>query len=95
MELRSKRLILRELALDDKCNLFKLFSEELASEYEAHLPTKDIATVQRYVEFHMKNAKLPVRTHYYFVIELRESREFLGMIGLAYVGESSMDSDSD
>jgi len=85
MELKTERLVLREYAINDKHNLFKLFSEEFVSTYEAHLPTKNIYDVEDYIEFHLENAIAPNRTHYYYVIELQETREFIGSIGYAFV----------
>ena len=85
MELKTERLVLREYAINDKHNLFKLFSEEFVSTYEVHLPTKNISDVEDYIKFHLENALSSNRTHYYYVIELQESREFIGSIGYAFV----------
>ena len=86
MELKTERLILREYAIVDKHNLYKLFSEEFVSTYEAHLP-KNISGIEDYIKFHLTNAKSSNRTHYYYVIELRETREFIGIIGYSFVEE--------
>ena len=85
MEFKTERLILREFANDDKHNLLKLFKEDFVSTYEAHLQMNDITDVEKYIKFHNKNAKLPDRTHFYYVIELQATREFLGTIGYAFV----------
>jgi ribosomal-protein-alanine N-acetyltransferase len=87
MEFKTERLILREYAKDDKYNLYKLFSEDFVSTYEAHLPTKNISDVEDYIKFHTENAKSSNRTHYYYVIELQGTREFIGSIGYAFVEE--------
>jgi len=84
-QLKTERIILRELTLDDKYNLFKLFSEKFVSTYEAHLPTKNISDIENYIKFHLENAKSSNRTHYYFTIQSKEHNEFLGMIGYANV----------
>jgi len=83
MEFETERLVLREFNEGDKNNLYKLFSEKFASTYE-HLP-KDPDGVESYINFHMENAKSSDRTHYYYVIELQETHEFVGSIGYAFV----------
>jgi RimJ/RimL family protein N-acetyltransferase len=90
MEFQTERLIIRELALDDKYNLHKLFSEKFVSIYEAHLP-KSVSGIEDYIKFHLENKKSLNRTHYYFCIELQESREFLGLIGYSFVEEINLD----
>ncbi|MCL2517852.1 MAG: GNAT family N-acetyltransferase [Oscillospiraceae bacterium] len=87
MELKTERLILREFALDDKHNLYKLFSEKFVSTYE-HLQMKNISDVESYIKFHMENAKSSNRTHYYYVMELQKTREFIGSIGYSFVEET-------
>ena len=87
MEFKTKRLILREFALDDKHNLYKLFKEDFVTTYEAHLQMKNVSEVENYIKFHVENAKSINRTHYYFVIELQETRDFLGTIGYSFVEE--------
>ena len=86
MPVKTERLILREYAKEDKHSLYKLFSEKFVSTYEAHLP-KNISGIEDYIIFHLENAKSSNRTHYYYVIELQETREFIGSIGYASVGE--------
>ena len=86
MEFKTDRLILREFAKDDNHNLYKLFSEEFVSTYEAHLP-KNIPNIEDYIKFHTENAKSSSRTHYYYVIELQINRDFLGIIGYSFVEE--------
>ena len=89
MKFKTERLILREYGSDDKHNLYKLFSEEFASTYEAHLP-KNISGVEDYIKFHVENAKSSNRTHYYYIIELQETRDFLGIIGYSFVEDINM-----
>ena len=89
MELKTERLILREFVKNDKHNLYKLFSEEFVSTYEVHLP-KNISDIEDYIKFHMKNAKSSNRTHYYYIIELQETHDFLGMIGYSFVEEMNV-----
>jgi len=86
VELKTERLTLREYSENDKRSLFELFSEEFASTYEAHLP-KSISGIEDYIKFHLENAKSSNRTHYYYVIELQETREFIGSVGYAFVEE--------
>ena len=90
MEQQTERLVLRELVLDDKYNLYKLFSEKFVSTYEAHLP-KSVSGIEDYIKFHLENKKSQNRTHYYFCIELKEARKFLGMIGYSFVEEINLD----
>ena len=90
MEQQTERLVLRELALDDKYNLYKLFSEKFVSTYEAHLP-KCVLGIEEYIKFHLENRKSSNRTHYYFCIELQETCKFLGMIGYSFVEEDNID----
>jgi len=90
MEFNTERLILREYSIDDKHNLYKLFSENFVSTYEAHLRMKNISEVEDYIRFHVENAKSSNRTHYYYVIELQETREFIGSIGYAFVEETNI-----
>ena len=85
MEFKTERLILREYANDDKYNLYKLFTEEFVSTYEAHLQMKNISDVEDYIKFHTENAKSSNRTHYYYIIELQETHDFLGIIGYSFV----------
>ena len=87
MEFKTERLILREFAKDDKHSLYKLFTEDFVSTYEPHLPTKNICDVEDYIKFHLENAVSPNRTHFYYVIELQETRNFIGTIGYAFVEE--------
>jgi len=91
MEFKTKRLFLREFSLDDKHNLYKLFSEKFVSIYEEHLSMKDISDVEKYIDFHIKNNASSTRTHYYYVIELQETCEFLGMIGYSFAEEIVID----
>jgi len=93
MELITKRLTLREYAKDDKNNLHKLFSEEFVLTFEAHLP-KNISGIKDYIEFHIENAQSASRTHYYYAIELHETREFVGSIGYAFVEETCINGNS-
>jgi len=86
MELETERLILREYAKNDKYYLFKLFSEKFAYTYEAHLP-KNISGIEDYIEWHINDAISLNRQQYYYVIELRETHEFIGSIGYARVDE--------
>ena len=90
MEFKTERLILREYAIYDKYNLYKLFSEEFVSAYEAHLRMKNISDVEDYIKFHIENVKSSNKTHYYFIIELQETRDFLGSVGYAFVEEINM-----
>ena len=83
---KTERLILREYTADDKHNLYKLFSEDFVSMYEAHLP-KSISGIEDYIKFHTENAVSSNRTHYYYVIELRETLEFIGSIGYSFTEE--------
>ena len=85
MEFQTNRLILREYAIEDKGNLFKLFTEDFVSTYEAHLQMKNVSDVEDYIKFHTENALSSNRTHYYYVIELQKSRTFLGSIGYSFV----------
>ena len=87
MDFKTERLILREFAPEDKYNLYKLFSEEFVSTYEAHLQMKSISDVEHYIKFHTENAKSSNRTHYYFAIELQVPRDFVGIIGYSFVEE--------
>jgi len=86
MEFITERLNLREYAENDKHCLYKLFSEEFVSTYEAHLPSS-ISGIEKYISFHMENAKSSNRTHYYYAIELQETLEFIGSIGYSFVEE--------
>ena len=87
MELTTERLILRGLEKADNRNLFKLFTENYVSTYEEHIQIKSIADADDYISFHVKNAVSDERTHYYFTINLRESQEFAGLIGFAFVDD--------
>ncbi|MCL2364930.1 MAG: GNAT family N-acetyltransferase [Defluviitaleaceae bacterium] len=86
MQLITNRLILREYAKNDKHNLYALFTEKFAFTYEAHLPKK-ISDMDVYLNFHLENAQTTNRTHYYYVIELQETHEFIGSIGYAFANE--------
>jgi len=90
MEYQTERLILREYAIDDRNDLYKLFTEEFVSTYEAHLQMKSVADVEDYIRFHLQNAASSNRTHHYFIIALRETREFLGSIGFSFVEETEL-----
>jgi ribosomal-protein-alanine N-acetyltransferase len=85
MEFKTERLILREFARNDKHNLYKLFTEKFVSTYEAHLRMNNISDVENYIKFHLENAVSSNRTHFYYVIELQTTREFLGIIGYSFV----------
>jgi len=90
MKFETERLILREYVIDDKYNLYQLFSEDFVSIYEAHLRMKDVSYVEDYIKFHTENAKSANRTHYYFVIELQETFDFIGIIGYSFVEEINL-----
>jgi len=90
MEYETERLILREYAIDDQRNLYQLFTEAFVSAYEAHLQMKSAADVEDYIRFHLQNAASSNRTHHYFIIELRETREFLGSVGYSFVEETEI-----
>ena len=85
MEIFSERLILREYTKDDKHNLYRLFTEKYIQTYEEHLQIKSIGDVEDYLAFHTKNAMSADRTHFYFVLELQSTREFIGIVGYAFV----------
>jgi len=87
MKSKTDRLILREYTQNDKQNLYKLFKENFVSMYEAHLQMKDISYVEAYIKFYIENAQSSNRTHYYFVIELQETYDFIGIIGYSFVEE--------
>jgi len=86
MELKTERLILREYTIKDKHSLYKLFSEKFVSVYQSHLP-KSITAIEDYIKFHIENAQTSNRTHYYYVIVLQETCEFIGSIGYAFTEE--------
>jgi Acetyltransferases, including N-acetylases of ribosomal proteins len=90
MEYSTDRLILREYAATDKHSLYALFTEHFVSTYEAHLRIKNISDVENYIDFHIKNAVSANRTHYYYVIESAQTREFLGSIGYSFVEEAAI-----
>ncbi|MCL2546425.1 MAG: GNAT family N-acetyltransferase [Oscillospiraceae bacterium] len=83
--MKTERLILREYAKDDNHNLYKLFSEEFVSTYEAHLQMDNISDVDKYIKFHLENAQSLNRTHYYFVIKTQATLDFVGIIGYSFV----------
>jgi len=87
MDLKTERFVLREYAMNDRSNLHRLFTEDFARTYEAHLP-KNISDMDNYINFHIENAQAVSRTHYYYVIELQETYEFVGSIGYSFVEET-------
>jgi len=90
MELYTGRLMLREYSQDDRHDLYKLFTEKFVSTYEAHLQVKSVSDVKDYIKFHMDNAVSPNRTHYYFVIKLRDTGGFAGSIGYSFVEDTTI-----
>ena len=91
MEHKTERLILREYALTDSENLYRLFKEDFVSTYEAHLQFNSVSEVEDYIRFHVNNAKSANRTHHYYAIELQNTRVFLGSIGYSFVEEQIID----
>jgi len=53
-----------------------------------HICANTIYDVEGHIDFIMKNAELQSRTHYFFIVELEETREFLGIIGYALAEET-------
>jgi RimJ/RimL family protein N-acetyltransferase len=45
---------------------------------------KSISDVENYIKFHLDIAESSNRTHYYFIIELKETRRFLGIVGYGF-----------
>lgn len=90
MKLKTGRLILRDIEKDDKDDLYELFTEDFIKTYEAHLRVNSIADVEKYIQFQMDNASSSFRTHYFFMIELQETGEFLGLIGYSFVEDMTL-----
>jgi len=91
MEHKTERLILRAYTKNDRENIYKLFTEKFVKTYEMHLQMKSISAVDNYLEWHIKNEASPNRTHYFYVIELQETREFLGIVGYSFVEKAVME----
>ena len=89
MEYTTERLCLRGYVKTDNHNLYQLFTERFVRTYEHHLQVKSISDVDNYIAWQMDNAASPHRTHYNYVIELRETHEFLGIAGYSYVEDTS------
>ena len=87
MELHSERLVIRGFTADDKHNIYRLFTEKYVQTYEEHLQIKNISDAENYLTFRIENAKFSDRTHFYYVLELQSTREFIGILGYAFVDE--------
>ena len=86
MNLITERLILREYTMEDKYNLYELFSKEYVIQDAPYLRKKSISDVNEYIRFYIDNAKSSNRT-YYFIIELQPTCDFIGIVGYSLVGE--------
>lgn len=90
MKCKTERLILREYTKEDNHNLYKLFTEDFVSTYEAHLQMKSISDVEDHIQFHLENAKSSNRTHYFYIIELQATHDFVGIVGYSFVEETEI-----
>jgi len=87
MEYTTERMRLRSYVKTDNCNLYQLFTERFVRTYEHHLQMQSISDVDDYIAWYLDNAASANRTHYFTVIELRETHEFLGIVGYSFVEE--------
>ena len=69
MEARTERLVIREYAKEDKQNLYKLFTEDFVSTYEAHLQMKSIFDVEKYLEKSINGVGGRVMELEYYLLE--------------------------
>jgi ribosomal-protein-alanine N-acetyltransferase len=87
MTMQTGRLTLREVTMDDVYTLFELFSMDYVQQADPYMP-KTVAGVVEYIQFRLDNMQSSNRTHYDFIVELRqEAHKFVGVIGYSFVGE--------
>ena len=83
MILKTKRLIIRPLLLDDKNEIFKYRSDSETNKYQGWIP-KTIEDVERFIEKTSKQINKP-ETWFQFAITEKETRKIIGDIGIHFI----------
>jgi len=82
MELTSKRLNLREITVEAVDNIHQLHSNPEVDEYNTLGIPKDLEETKKLVLMAIEVQNKSPRTAYEWVIELKDTHEFLGLAGM-------------
>lgn len=85
MNVKTDRLLLRELEESDSENMLLLSSDPEVTKYMDYIIFKNGTEAKKWVKEKVYNNQIP-RSSYNFVIELKDNNEFVGWIG---IGESN------
>lgn len=85
MILETKRLILREIALEDKEDLFRLHSNPLVQKYTGEAVVDSIAETEKGIESRLEDYKKNGFGRWATI--LKEGNQFIGWAGLAFLEE--------
>lgn len=80
--LETPRLILREHRPEDLAPLHAILSDPAATWYLPDMRKSDIAETEAYLGSVMRDAAVPLRLRYNLIVELRDTREVIGSLGL-------------
>jgi RimJ/RimL family protein N-acetyltransferase len=86
MELETERLIIRDYKIDDKYNIFKLHNDKNVTYCAPYLYKESLHEAEDRIKYILNDAKSADRTHYYFIIELKSTKAFIGTVGYAVIG---------
>jgi RimJ/RimL family protein N-acetyltransferase len=82
MKLESERLILRQINLNDKSEIFAYRSDKVTNEYQGWIPNT-IGDVEIFIEKIAKQINEP-ETWYQFVLIEKESQKIIGDLGIHF-----------
>jgi ribosomal-protein-alanine N-acetyltransferase len=86
MVLETERLIIRDYKIEDKYNLFKLHINKNVTYCAPYLYKESLSEAEDEINYILNDAKSADRTHYYFIIELKSTKAFIGTVGYAVIG---------
>ncbi|GHT53170.1 N-acetyltransferase [Spirochaetia bacterium] len=81
INLYTERLLIRDHILDDLNTHHELLSDEVSMRYLPDIKTKNIKESEQNLMKAIEDAKLKNRTFYFFRIENKLTKEFIGEIG--------------
>ncbi|RLJ32456.1 RimJ/RimL family protein N-acetyltransferase [Chryseobacterium sp. 7] len=88
MQLYTERLLLRDITLDDKQDIFNYRSDAEANKFQGWIP-ETLEDVESFIQRNNKEFNQP-ESWYQLLITDKESKEVIGDIGVHFIGDENV-----
>lgn len=88
MQLKTERLLIRDITIDDRYEIFSYRSDKETNIFQSWVP-ETMQDVEHFIERNMKAFNLP-ETWYQLLITDRQTKEVIGDIGIHFFGNENV-----